>query len=111
MQRNRMVLTQLDSNAAVVRIDLQKGFVARTTADPAMEIVECAARLAQAFRKRGLQVVLVNVEGRLAGRTQAGIPNRDLPANEVVFPRLGEIDTAEDVIEKLKGLQRKPLSV
>lgn len=52
-------------------IDLQKGILARSV--PAMaEVVERSARLAAAFRRRGLPVVLVNVSGRAPGRTEAG---------------------------------------
>ncbi len=66
-----MPLTQLDENAALILIDLQKGIVGRPTAHPAMAIVERAAKLAQAFRERGLPVILVNVAGRPAGRADA----------------------------------------
>ncbi len=66
-----MALTQLDPNAAFIAIDLQKGIVGLPTAHPASEIVKRAARLAQAFRQRGLPVILVNVAGRAPGRTDA----------------------------------------
>lgn len=74
-----MPLTQLDQNAALVVIDLQKGIVARPTAEPAGEIVARAAQLAQAFRERKFPVILVNVAGRPSGRTQAGFPATQLP--------------------------------
>ncbi|ABF41307.1 isochorismatase hydrolase [Candidatus Koribacter versatilis Ellin345] len=67
-----MPLTQLDTKAALILIDLQKGIVARPTAHPAAEIVSRAAQLAQAFRDRGLPVILVNVAGRPPGRNDAG---------------------------------------
>ena len=51
-------------------IDLQKGIVGLPCAHPADEIVGRAARLASAFRGRGLPVVLVNVAGRAPGRTE-----------------------------------------
>jgi len=68
-----MPLTQLDTNAALVLIDLQKGIVELPTVHPTSEIVGRSAQLAQAFRERGLPVVLVNVAGRAPGRTDAGI--------------------------------------
>ena len=49
---------------------LQKGIVGLPCAHPADEIVGRAARLASAFRGRGLPVVLVNVAGRAPGRTE-----------------------------------------
>ncbi len=65
-----MPLTQLDPVAALIVIDLQKGIVAMPTAHLAATIVAQAARLARAFRARGLPVVLVNVAGRAPGRTE-----------------------------------------
>ena len=65
-----MPLTQIDPVAAVVIIDLQKGIVAMSTAQPVDPVVHNAAELARAFRKRGLPVVLVNVASPAPGRTQ-----------------------------------------
>jgi len=48
-------LTKLDSNAALIVIDLQKGIVGIPTVHPAGR----AAQLARAFRERSLPVVLV----------------------------------------------------
>jgi len=67
-----MPLTQLDFNAALIVIDLQKGILAVPLAHPAAEIVDRSARLAKAFRHRGLPVALVNVTAAAAGRTDAG---------------------------------------
>ena len=75
---SNMPLTQLDDHSALIVIDLQKGIVSQPTAQPASEIVERAARLARAFRERGLPVVLVHVTGRAPGRTDAGM--RQFPA-------------------------------
>jgi len=66
-----MPLTKLDSTAALIVIDLQKGIVSAATVQPASEIVGRAAQLARAFRERALPVVLVNVSGRAPGRTDA----------------------------------------
>jgi nicotinamidase-related amidase len=66
-----MAITRLDDVVALVVIDLQKGIVALPTVHPAGEIVDRVARLAHAFRKRGLPVVLVNVTGAAPGRTDA----------------------------------------
>jgi nicotinamidase-related amidase len=66
-----MALTQIDTVAALVVIDLQKGVVALPTLHPAPEVIGRAASLARAFRAAGLPVVLVNVAGRAPGRTEA----------------------------------------
>lgn len=69
-----MALSQLDSNAALVVIDLQKGIAAMPTVHPASEIIDRSARLARAFRARSLPVVLVNVTGMAPGRTSTPRP-------------------------------------
>ncbi len=67
-----MPLTILDTTAALIVIDLQKGITALPTVHPAGEIIARCAELARAFRKRGLPVVLVNVTETAPGRTDAG---------------------------------------
>ena len=64
-----MALTQIDSVAALVVIDMQKGVVAMQTIHPVSEITDRIARLARAFREHNLPVVLVNVAGTAPGRT------------------------------------------
>jgi nicotinamidase-related amidase len=74
-----VAITKLDSNVALVLIDLQKGVIGFPTVHPVGEIVARAARLARAFRERGLPVVLVNVTGVAPGRTEAGRPKFAFP--------------------------------
>jgi len=74
-----MPLTNLDDVCALVVIDLQKGIVGMQTVLPIGGIVERSAKLARAFRERGLPVVLVNVAGMAPGRTDAGRPNFAFP--------------------------------
>ena len=76
-----MPLTKLDSAAALVVIDLQKGSASLPTVHPASEIIGRTAQLARTFRERGLPVVLVNVTGRAPGRTDAGAPKFSFPAD------------------------------
>ena len=76
-----MPLTKLDSNAALMVIDLQKGIVAIPTVHPAAEIIVRGGQLARAFRERNLPVVLVNVTGRPPGRTDAGTATLSFPAD------------------------------
>jgi nicotinamidase-related amidase len=74
-----MPLTKLDTNAALIVIDLQKGITSSPTVHPAAEVVDRAAHLARAFRQRGLPVVLVNVTGEAPGRTNSPMPKSTRP--------------------------------
>jgi len=74
-----MPLTKLDTTAALVVIDLQKGIVGLPTVHPTAEIISRAAQLARAFRERGLPVVLVNVTGAAPGRTDTVRPKVSRP--------------------------------
>lgn len=65
-----MVLTTLDPNTALVVVDLQKGLVGLPVSHPIGEVIERVRALADAFRERGLPVVLVNVVGGAPGRTE-----------------------------------------
>ncbi len=69
-----MGLTNLENNAALVVIDLQKGIVSAPTVHPLDEIVRDAANLAAAFRRQGHPVMLVNVAGGAPGRTEITRP-------------------------------------
>jgi nicotinamidase-related amidase len=74
-----MPLTTLDPKPALVVIDLQKGILSFPTEHPSAPVIEKAGRLARAFRKKGLPVVLVNVAGVAPGRTDAGPMNFSPP--------------------------------
>lgn len=78
-----MALTTLDAKTALVVIDLQNGIVALPTAHPTSEVVERSAVLADAFRRRNLPVVLVNVAGGAPGRADQARPSGDFPASFV----------------------------
>jgi nicotinamidase-related amidase len=65
-----MALTTLDPKTALIVIDLQNGIVALPTAHPTGEVVKHASALASAFRRHGLPVVLVNVDGGAPGRAE-----------------------------------------
>ena len=71
-----MPLTMLDATAALIVVDLQKGFMNTPTVHPVSEIVGRAAKLARAFRGQGLPIVLVNATGGALGRTDAEPRNR-----------------------------------
>jgi nicotinamidase-related amidase len=75
-----LAVTTLDPKTALIVIDLQKGIVALPTVHPTSEVVQHASQLADAFRRHGLPVVLVNVDGGAPGRTDQAPRTRDFPA-------------------------------
>jgi len=87
-----MALTTLDTNTALIIVDLQKGIVGLPLIHPVDEILRCNRTLADAFRTRGLPVVLVNVTGGAPGRTEQPRFNTDaLPADFAdLVPELGQ---------------------
>ncbi len=74
-----MALTTLDPNTALIIVDLQKGLVGLPTIHPIGDVIARARALAEAFRERGLPVVLVNVAGGAPGRTERPPQTRPLP--------------------------------
>jgi len=88
-----MTVSTIDEKPALVVIDLQKGIVSRPSVHPIEDIVANSARLAAAFRERGLPVVLVNAAGTPAGRTEAPARIREFPPD---FTELvAELDAQE----------------
>lgn len=75
-----MTVRILDPKTALIVIDLQRGIVAYPTVHPIDEVVERSRSLADAFRQRGLPVVLVNVAGGAPGRTEQQRPSGPFPA-------------------------------
>ncbi|OOG51550.1 isochorismatase family protein [Rhodanobacter sp. C01] len=80
-----MTVTTLDPQTALVVIDLQNGIVAYPTAHPTREVVAHARALIDAFRQRGLPVVLVNVTGGAPGRAEQSRSMGELPAGWADF--------------------------
>jgi nicotinamidase-related amidase len=77
-----MPVTTLDAVTALIVIDLQNGIVSFPTAHPAPDVIDRSAQLADAFRRHGLPVVLVNVAGSAPGRTeQSGGAATERPAD------------------------------
>lgn len=74
-----MALTTLDPNTALIIVDLQKGIVGLPFIHPIEGVIERARALADAFRERGLPVVLVNVAGGVPGRTEQPRPTGARP--------------------------------
>jgi nicotinamidase-related amidase len=93
-------ITKLDTIAALIVIDLQKGIVGLPTVHPASEIIGRAALLARAFRQQGLPVVLVNVTGAPPGRTDAGPRTFSFPPDWTEFAPELEQQPGDHVVSK-----------
>jgi len=65
-----MALSTLDPNTALIVVDLQKGIISLPAIHPIADVIGHTRALADAFRARGLPVVLVNVAGGAPGRTE-----------------------------------------
>jgi nicotinamidase-related amidase len=74
-----MTVTALDPKTALIVIDLQKGLVSLPTIHPIEGVVTHVGTMAAAFREQGLPVVLVNVAGAPAVRTEQPRRNRVSP--------------------------------
>ena len=99
-----MPVTALDPNTALIVIDLQRGFVSLPTVHPIAEVVRHASMLANAFRRRGLPVVLVNVDGSAPGRTQQPSRITERPAGWTdLIPELGRQPTDYLVTKRTAG--------
>lgn len=85
-----MALTTLDPNTALIIVDLQKGIVGSAFVHPIDEVVERSRALLDAFRRRGLPVVLVNVAGGAPGRTER--PRRSEPFPDGWADLIPELD-------------------
>ncbi|AGJ57067.1 isochorismatase family protein [[Kitasatospora] papulosa] len=85
-----MTATVLDPRTALVVVDLQKGIVALPTAHPAEDVVANSAALADAFRAKGLPVLLVRVTGGAPGRTEGAARSGEPAADWAdIVPELG----------------------
>ena len=96
-----MTVTTLDAKPALLVIDLQKGIVGFPTAHPIGEVIANAVELLDAFRRRGLPVVLVNVAGGAPGRTaQPGMRGALPPDWAELIPELDR-QPSDHVVTKL----------
>ncbi len=76
-----MTVSVLDPNSALIVIDLQKGIVSLPLVHPIANVVQRGASLAEAFRRHGQSVVLVNVTGRAPGRSEIRRNLSGMPAD------------------------------
>jgi nicotinamidase-related amidase len=85
-----MAVTTLDPITALIIVDLQSGLVGSTFIHPIEDIVTRACGLITAFRRRGLPIVLVNVNGVAPGRTERPRHTGQFPDGWTNFlPELG----------------------
>jgi nicotinamidase-related amidase len=99
-----MTISVLDAKPALVVIDLQKGIVGMPTAHPMDGVVRNSVALVEAFRRRGLPVVLVNVDGVPPGRVQRSFSMSQMPAGWTEL--IGELNrqpTDHVVTKKTRG--------
>jgi nicotinamidase-related amidase len=65
-----MALTTLDPITALIVVDLQSGLIDWPFVHPIGDVVARTCTLTSAFRRHGLPVALVNVDGGAPGRTE-----------------------------------------
>jgi nicotinamidase-related amidase len=75
-----MTISTLDEKTALLVVDLQKGIVGLPAAHPIAGVLASAVALIEAFRRRGLPVVLINVDGGAPGRTEQARRSGEMPA-------------------------------
>jgi nicotinamidase-related amidase len=97
-----MALTRLDPKTALIVVDLQKGIVGSPVRDVMTGVVARAKALIDAFRARGLPVVLVNVAGVAPGRTEQPRPMTGAPPEGFTdfAPELGAPQPDDIVVTK-----------
>ena len=102
-----MPVTALDPRTALVVIDLQKGIAAYPTVHPMAGVVAASARLAVAFRRAKLPVILVTVVPSADGgdmlrvRTEAPARVRTFaPDFGELVPELGALESDLRIVKK-----------
>ena len=92
-----MPVTSLDPMTALIVVDLQKGIINSPVIHPVAGVIERTRALLNAFRRRGLPVVLVNVAGVAPGRTEQ--PRRSSTLPEGFSDLIPELDRqATDIV-------------
>lgn len=92
-----MPLTILDSQTALIVVDLQKGLRDIPSLHPIAGVIDRSCQLIEAFRQHKLPVVLVNVTGAAPGRIEAPRPHRELASDfSELIPELQQ--APEDIL-------------
>jgi nicotinamidase-related amidase len=99
-----VTVTTLDAKTALIVIDLQKGIVSRPAVHPMDAVLKHVATLTEAFRGKGLPVVLVNVAGGAPGRTEQPRVRPDLqPGWTDLIPELNQQPQDHVVTKRTPG--------
>ncbi|MFD5782936.1 isochorismatase family protein [Streptomyces sp. NPDC126933] len=100
-----MTATTLDPRTALVVVDLQKGVVGLPVVHSAEAVVARSAELAEAFRAKGLPVVLVRVTGGAPGRNERPAGGGGTPPDDWadLAPGLGQQDSDIVVTKQVWG--------
>ena len=99
-----MSLTKLDATTALIVIDLQEGVRGLPSVHPIGNVIKHASILAEAFRRCGLPVVLVNIDGGALGRTEQAPRVREFPAGWTdLIPELNQQPTDYTVTKRTWG--------
>jgi nicotinamidase-related amidase len=101
-----MTITTLDPRTALIVIDLQAGVVGLPSAHPMDVVIANSVALADAFRAKGLPVVLVNVTGAPAGRTErtaTGGGARRPEGWDILIPELNQQPSDKLVTKQTRG--------
>ena len=94
----------LDPRTALVVVDLQKGVVSLPTAHPVDGVVKNAGVLADAFREKGLPVVLVTAAGVAPGRVEVRFARREMGADWAdLVPELHRVEGDHLVVKRTWG--------
>jgi len=99
-----MTINALDPKAALLVVDLQKGFAGLPSAHLMQDVVGNAATLLDAFRRHGLPVVLINVDGRAPGRCERPFSTQAFPAGWTeLLPELNRQPSDHTVTKRTWG--------
>lgn len=99
-----MPVSRLDPRPALIAVDLRRGLSSLALTPPFAQVVERAAALADAFRRRGLPVVVVNTDGAAPGRReQDAVGGARAPGWSEVVPELGAAASDHRVTKRSPG--------
>jgi nicotinamidase-related amidase len=99
-----MAVTTLDPKTALIVVDLQKGIAGLVPEGALDKVVSNSRLLVDAFRSRGLPVVLVNVDGGAPGRTEQPPRNQPFPPGWTdLLPELGRSESDVCVTKRTWG--------